>query len=60
MVQDPLLHLQAVGISVECAVVHDVRCVELDHYLFALGGHRDGAELKGPLREAAGLVGPQH
>ena len=41
MIQNPLLHLEAIRVGVECAVVGDLRGVELDHHLLALGCQGD-------------------
>jgi hypothetical protein len=43
MIQDSLLHLEAIGVGVECAVVRDLRGVELDHHFLALGCQGDRA-----------------
>ena len=59
MIQYSLLHLEAIGVCVECAVVGYLRGVELDHHLLALGGQGDRAEFQGPLRERTGLVAPE-
>lgn len=59
MIQDSLLHLEAIGVGVECAVVGDFRGEELDHHLLALGCQGDRAEFQGPLRERTGLVAPE-
>lgn len=55
MIQNPLLHLEAIRVGVECAVVGDLRGVELDHHLLALGCQGDRAEFQGPFRERTGL-----
>jgi hypothetical protein len=60
IVQDALLHLQAVGVRVEGLVIVDVRGVELDDYLLALGRKGDTAELQGPFGHGAGLEGPHN
>jgi hypothetical protein len=55
MIQDSLLHLEAIRVGVECAVVGDVRGVELDYHLFALGCQGDRAEFQGPFRKRTSL-----
>lgn len=56
MIQDSLLHLETIGVGVECAIVRYLRCKELDHHLLALGRQGNRAKFQGPLRERTGLV----
>lgn len=55
MIQDSLLHLEAIRVGEECAVIRDLWGVELDHHLLALGCQGDRAEFQGPFRERTGL-----
>lgn len=59
VIQYSLLHLEAIGVGVECAVVGDFWGVELDHYLLALGCQGDRTEFQSPLRERPGFVAPE-
>ena len=44
MIQDSFLHLEAIRVGKECAVVRDFRSVELDDHLLALSCQGDRAE----------------